>query len=190
MFTKVINHLKAVIKTRKVQLIIVALFLILLTPTRVASGSMEPTLMTGDCTIYLDHIFGYTPKRGDIIAFMMEGSIWTKRVIGLPGDMILIKDGCVYINGELYTEDYLPAGTVTYPDAQNLFYVPEDHIFVLGDNRGNSNDSRYWDDPYLSVSREIGTKLLSFPPPFHLNIKSTVQTIINPPEASNDLIEQ
>lgn len=68
-----------------------------------------------------------------------------KRVIGLPGDVIELKDGNVYRNGKLLNEPYLKPGTKTYPDSpigNTIFHVGKDEVFMLGDNRSNSLDSR------------------------------------------------
>ncbi len=112
--------------------------------------SMDMTLSGGD-TVLLD-TFSYqfgSPSRGDVIAFKPNGSSTSyssiKRVIGLPGETIQIKDGMIYIDGEVYLEqkDY-PA--ITDPGiAKNKITLGDKEYFVLGDNRNNSEDSRYAD---------------------------------------------
>lgn len=111
-------------------------------------SSMEPTIQTGERFFVnqLAYKFG-SPKRGDIIAFTKDGkenaSIHIKRVIGLPGETIQIKEGKVYINGELYKEDG-DFSEISNPGlADEGISLKKDEYFVLGDNRNNSEDSRF-----------------------------------------------
>lgn len=69
---------------------------------------------------------------------------YIKRVIGLPGERVEIKDGKVYINGEELVEDYLQPGIVTEPGTYNNFIVPEGYVFCMGDNRNKSTDCRHF----------------------------------------------
>lgn len=119
----------------------------------VVSGSMSPTIRTGDYVIVnrLAYIVN-EPERGDIVSFSNKeiNEHMIKRVIGLPGDFIQLINGDIYINGELLVEDYLKPGTETYPLLlNNEFHVPDNCYFMLGDNRGHSTDSRYWQNPYI-----------------------------------------
>ena len=165
-------------------------------PFYVPSASMEPTLLIGDALLASKFPYGYstaslpihvslpetgrvlaaTPKRGDVVVFRWPGDraqVWVKRVIGLPGDRIAVRDGVVSINGvatqvkpdgigaaeddnggsepaRRYVET-LPDG-VSHPifklydngrlDNTDEVTVPTDHLFVMGDNRDNSADSR------------------------------------------------
>ena len=111
------------------------------------------------------------PKRGDIIVFHTElktetGSekLLIKRIIGLPGDVIDIEDGLVYLNGELLEEDYIPAGGTMPHDARSHFEVPEDSLFCLGDNRGVSKDSRYSDVGYIKIDEVVGKAVIRLYP--------------------------
>ncbi len=133
---------------------------------RVMSGSMETTLMTGDRVIFAREK-DYVPERGDIIMFTMNAGdpipTWgrseglCKRVIGIAGDTIEIKDCKVYLNGEELVEPYLRDCEITYlPKGERYkkYVIPECCIFVMGDNRCSSKDSRFFEDgPYISVNR-------------------------------------
>jgi signal peptidase I len=92
-----------------------------------------------------------SPQRGDVIVFHAPppyDSDFIKRIIGLPGDIVMIKDGIVYINGQKLNEEYIPKSFVTSEKAflrEGIPYpVPSDFYFVMGDNRSYSSDSREW----------------------------------------------
>lgn len=116
---------------------------------RVPSGSMENTIMTKDRLIGFRFSYWFDePQRGDIILFSYpvdEKQTYIKRVIGLPGETVEIRDGKIYIDGssEPLEEDYLKE-TWTWENDGYTFKVPEGCYFVLGDNRNDSEDGRFW----------------------------------------------
>ena len=121
---------------------------------RIPSGSMENTIMTGDRLIGERFAYWFSkPKRGDIVLFhwpVEPDTIYIKRVIGLPGETVTIKDGKIYINNSKtpLKEDYLKEEWTVENDGYT-FHVPKDSYMMLGDNRNNSADSRYWADEAL-----------------------------------------
>lgn len=125
------------------------------------SASMEPTIMTnGRFVINKVAYVSREPQAGEIIIFdKAERDIpLCKRIIGVAGDEIEFHDGYVYVNGEKLDESaYLGEDVET--NAIGTFTVPEGKFFVLGDNRENSNDSRYWENPYVD-RKDIRGKII------------------------------
>jgi len=111
----------------------------------VPTGSMEPTILVGD-RFWTDKLFLRfgTISRGDIVVFdppFPTSYPYIKRVIGLPGETVEVRDGKVFINGEPLDEPYIAeAPRYTYGPVE----IPADQYFVLGDNRNLSNDSHEW----------------------------------------------
>lgn len=160
----------------------------------IPSGSMEPTLVPGDRVLVLKvpYYFG-DPGRGDIIVFedpdpsgvperglvsgffhwMFEGlgvqrpdsEDFIKRVIGTPGDTVSARDGQVYVNGDAIEEPYLTQPT----DDFNKTIVPEGRLFVMGDNRGNSLDSRF-SLGFVPIDKVIGKAEIVIWPPGDLSL--------------------
>ncbi len=130
---------------------------------RVDGASMEPTLTTGEYVVLnrLSYRVG-TPQRGDIIVFhppTEPQDEYIKRVIGLPGDEVEVRDGTVYVNGQPLDETYLNTKT-NYP---GTWRVPAGQLFVLGDNRNNSQDSHEFGT--ISMGSVIGKAVLVYWPP-------------------------
>lgn len=140
-----------------------------ITTAYVPTGSMENTVMEGDKLYVLRAIYWFEkPKRGDIIMFKFpddESEQFLKRIIGLPGETVMIRDGLVYINdipmplNEPYIKD-APEGT------WGPYEVPTDHYFCLGDNRDVSMDSRLWNNKYVARDKIIGRAVFVYSPKF------------------------
>lgn len=156
-----------------IEAILIALLLALFIRTfvvqafKIPSGSMKNTLLIGDHILVNKFIYGVKnplngntwipikePERRDIVVFkypINPEQDYIKRVIGVEGDTIEIKDKKVYVNGEPQEEDYtifldkkvLP-GSLQPRDNMGPITVPENSLFVMGDNRDNSYDSRFW----------------------------------------------
>jgi signal peptidase I len=111
---------------------------------RVDGSSMEPTLHTGEFVIVNKLSYKFSePMIGDVIVFHFPRDPeqeYIKRVIGLPGDRVEIRNGDVYVNDRPIEEDYIAAD----PAYDIVSEVPQDSLFVLGDNRNNSSDSHNW----------------------------------------------
>lgn len=120
--------------------------------TRVSGDSMESTLYTGDNLIVDKLSYRFRdPERYEIIVFPYRhesNTYYIKRIVGLPGDTIQIKNGYLYVNGERSDENYgLERMNVAGIAAEEI-HLGEDEYFVLGDNRNNSSDSR---DPGVGI---------------------------------------
>lgn len=133
----------------------------------IPSGSMENTILIGDRIIGNRLAYKYgEPERGDIVIFRFpdnEEEIYIKRLIGLPGEKVEIREGLVYINDseKPLDEPYLadePYGNF------GVFQVPEGCYFMMGDNRDWSNDSRMWIHPYVTRDQILAKALLRYYP--------------------------
>lgn len=126
----------------------------------IPSESMAPTLNIGDGIVVNRLAYAFNePERGDVVVFVSDeysGEYLIKRVVGLPGDIIDIKDGSVYVNGCKLVEEYAHGETLPSLSQVTHYEVPENSVFLLGDNRENSADSRWWVDPYINYDEIIG----------------------------------
>ena len=137
----------------------------------IPSESMVPTLEIGDRVFVNKFIYRFAePERGDIVVFeSIEGGEQDliKRVVAVPGDTVAVQNGVLFVNGqpqeEPYVNDAFPDGSFFGPTT-----VPEDAVFVMGDNRGNSRDSRFFGP--VSISNVEGEAFITFWPPSHVDL--------------------
>ncbi|MBW2091453.1 MAG: signal peptidase I [Deltaproteobacteria bacterium] len=143
---------------------------------KIPSGSMEPTLLVGDHIMVNKFIYGIrlpiinktlipvkTPQRGDLIVFIFPldpSKDFIKRVVAVAGDTVEVRNKKLYINGKqvkdehAYYQDPLSGGTMVSPrDNFGPVTVPENSVFVMGDNRDHSYDSRFWGPVSLRAVR-------------------------------------
>lgn len=139
----------------------------------VPTGSMLNTIQEGDDLFGLRLAYKFSePKRGDIVIFYYPDDPtqkYIKRIIGEPGDKVVIEDSKIYINDseEPLEEDYLPEEW-TVNNGPFEFRVPEDSYLMLGDNRNNSWDARYWENTYVSRDAIIGKAWFIYYPFSHM----------------------
>ena len=157
----------------------------------IPTGSMEQTIMTGD------RIFGFRlaykfsePERYDIVIFRYpddESQLFIKRVIGLPGETVVVSDGKVYVyganvdtesvsddelladpdllgNAALLDDSFCPETPLGGGKKDGVFRVPEGHYFMLGDNRNHSKDSRFWNNKYVEEDKILGKAFFKYWP--------------------------
>ncbi|MBE7468782.1 MAG: signal peptidase I [Anaerolineae bacterium] len=174
-FLKRVLHLVREVLETIVPAVLIALLinLFLAQATRVYGQSMEPNLHTDQRLVveklsYNRHIRQLLrlsgPERGDVVVIRLESQgdeLLIKRVIGLPGDVVEIHDGLVFVNGQPLNEPYVAGATTTGFYAPTT--IPPLQIFVLGDNRGFSNDSRSFGT--IPLEDVVGRAWFSYWPP-------------------------
>lgn len=132
----------------------------------VPSGSMENTIMTNSRMMGLRVTYWFNdPERGDIVVFKYPddpSENFVKRVIGLPGETVEIIGGVTYVDGVKLDEPYLKETPLDRDFGP--FEVPEGHYFVMGDNRNNSNDARFWKNKYVPRNSILGKALFVYWP--------------------------
>lgn len=132
-------------------------------PARVASSSMEPTLRPGQRLVVLRRRTAEPVTRGAVVLVHSSevGRVLVKRVVGLPGERIeMDRQGRVRVDGQMIAEPYVRhsprPGSEPARGAPATYDVPEGHLFLLGDNRAASSDSRSWRQPYLPAAAVVG----------------------------------
>lgn len=155
---------------RMIAFVIVVVFVmnnVVLINAKIPSESMEKTIMTND------RIFGFRlayqfqdPKRYDIVIFKYPDDpqeLFIKRIIGLPGETVEIREGKVYINGaeEPLDDSFCPEQPL---GDFGPYTVPENSYFMLGDNRNYSKDSRFWEIKYVQEDQIVGKALIRYFP--------------------------
>jgi signal peptidase I len=140
----------SLIETILVALVLaIVLYLFIMTPHEVVGNSMHPTYKNGEMLMANKITYRVSePKRGDVIIFKFSDTQdFIKRIVGIPGDEVMIKDGKIYINNELLDESkYLQSSVITnggsYLHEGQSITIQDNEYFVCGDNRTNSSDSR------------------------------------------------
>jgi len=149
----------------------IVIYLFIMMPNQVKGVSMEPTFKSGDYILTLKITYKLRPiERGDVIVFKSPRNPeieYIKRVIGLPGDKIVIANGQVFVNNKLLNETYISATTNLWENGfvkeNQPLIVPENHVFVMGDNRPRSSDSR--DFGPIAISLIEGVVFYRYYPP-------------------------
>lgn len=161
----------------------IVFYLFIIAPNQVLGASMEKTFQTHDyiLTSKIAYRLG-SPAHGDIVVFASLGNNevdFIKRIIGLPGDTVMIQDSQVFLNGKFLEEPYITEPTHTF---ENGFLkegvtvtVPEGYVFVMGDNRTHSSDSREFG--FVPMSNIIGKVIYRYFPVEHMG------TVKNPFQA-------
>ncbi len=137
----------------------------LIVNAQVPTGSMENTIMTGDRILALRTSYWFKdPGRGDVAVFRYpddpeQETLFVKRIMGVGGDVVQVKNGSVYVNGEVLEEPYLEV--VTQGDF-GPYEVPEDSYFMMGDNRNSSLDSRFWKNTFVEKNKILGKVIFRY----------------------------
>ncbi|SEV91101.1 signal peptidase I [[Clostridium] fimetarium] len=132
---------------------------------KVPTGSMKDTIMEGNRLIgfRLSYLFS-DPKRLDVVIFKFpdnESENYVKRIIGLPGDNVVIKEGHVYVNDVLLDEPYIKEPMSVSSQVLN-YAVPAGCYFMMGDNRNNSADSRFWVNTYVAKDKILAKAIFKY----------------------------
>ncbi len=178
------NILKEIWEWIKMIIAVVVIVLVvnnlILINAKIPSASMENTVMTGDRIFGFRLSYGFNfdkfgldisvkwkdPERYDIIIFQYpddESQLFIKRLIGLPGETVEIIDGKVYVDGSEIplNDDFIKEDM---KGSFGPYTVPEGCYFMLGDNRNNSKDSRYWENTFVSFDQIVGKAIVKYYP--------------------------
>ncbi len=133
-----------------------------------SNESMEPTYSSKDTVLVNTiHYSFHTPEAGDVIAFKPKSNVTAsysiKRVVAVPGDTVLIENGRLYINDEIYKDSFSSEQIENAGIATTKLTLTDDQYFVLGDNRNNSEDSRYESVGFVSIDDILGKVWIKYP---------------------------
>lgn len=168
-------------QTLVMALVLFGLINLLTARIRVDGHSMEPNFQHNDYVIVsrLSYLTGEI-QRGDVVVFPYPNNPdedYIKRVIGLPGDVIAIHDGALYVNGERVEESYLAEPMRrSYPET----VVPEGEVFVMGDNRNDSSDSRRWGG--LPIEDILGKAVFVYWPLIDMHVIQSIPPVAYQPQ--------
>lgn len=154
----------------------IVIYLFIFQPNQVKGVSMEPTFQSGDYIITSKITYKFKKiERGDVVVFNSPKNPdieYIKRIIGLPGDKIEVRDGKVYLNNQLLSENYIASKTNLWDNGYlkegEPIFVPENFVFVMGDNRPRSSDSREFGP--IPISSIVGTVIFRYFPPQKIGI--------------------
>jgi signal peptidase I len=170
-----VNFLWEVVQTLIMAVILYFLIDTVVGRVRVENISMQPTLHEGQFILVNKMAYRLGDfQRGDVIVFHYPRNPeedYIKRVIGLPGDDVMISDGQVVVNGQVLDEPYIASP----PQYNNSWMVPEGQVFVLGDNRNQSSDSHSWG--YVPAENVVGKALVIYWPLDDLKILNQVPKV-------------
>lgn len=169
--------LRELVETALLTVIIFLVVRIAVQNFKVEGQSMEPSLHNNQYILVnkVDYLL-HSPQRGDVVVFQAVPAgapdrDFIKRIIGLPGDTVQVRNGAVYINGRRLAEPYkhrIP--TYTFGPRK----VPKNDYFVLGDNRNDSDDSHMWQSTWLPRQYIIGKAWISYWPPGDMQVVQTI----------------
>jgi signal peptidase I len=149
----------------------IVIYLFILQPNQVKGASMEPTFQSGDYIITSKITYKFKKmERGDVVVFNSPKNPnieYIKRIIGLPGDKVMVKDGEVYVNDQILPETYISTKTNLWEGGflkeGEPIIVPDNYLFVMGDNRPRSSDSREFGP--IPISSIVGKVIYRYFPP-------------------------
>ena len=162
MKAEIISWIKTIVLAVLLAVIVDTVFIVNAT---VPTGSMENTIMTNDRILALRTSYWFSsPERGEIVVFRYPDdpsgdTLFVKRVIGVGGDTVEVRNGELLVNGEVLDEPYIREQT---EGNFGPYTVPEGHYFMMGDNRNQSLDSRYWTNTYVPEDEILGKVVLRY----------------------------